>query len=124
MKALRDMNNVERGYLLANLFPNELNGVMDAIESIHHTLVKDKDKITKGWDNGMIRIDFWYSLANDVYSRVVEQKKQLVKSRRFADQLFDGYNALFTIDCIVKYAEKERNGSKFHFMVKALFNFE
>ncbi len=123
MKALKDMNNVERGYLLANLFPDELTGIMDAIEGIHYNLVENKDTITKEWDNGTITVDFWYSLAHEVYSNVTRQRKQLLKSRRFADQLFDGYNALFTIECISKYAEEHRDGSKFHFMVNALFNY-
>lgn len=124
MKELNRMNNVEKGYLLAQLFPEEIKGILDAIEKIHYTLIEDREQIERDWDNGMLNINFWYSLAHEVYSKVTRQGKQLLKCRRFADQLFDGYNAIFTIDCIVKFAERERMGSKFYHMVQVLFIFE
>lgn len=124
MKAVHEMNNVERGKLLADLFPNELRGILDAIPLINKMLSDNKDEIASSWNNGMITFDFWLSLANRIDGIIKKEGKQLLRSRRFADQLFDGYNALFTVDCIVKYAEKERKGSNFYHMVNALFNYE
>jgi hypothetical protein len=126
MKALKEMTNVEKGYLLANLFPNETKGIMEAIEKIHYKLVEDKEHIVIEWQssNSFVSIDLWYSWAHDVYSRIARQRKQLEKPKRFADQLFDGYNAVFTIDCIVKYAKKERLNGQFYHMVMALFDAE
>lgn len=124
MKTRHEMNNVERGKLLADLFPDELQGVLDAIPLIYEMLSENKDDIASKWDNGLITFDFWFRLADDVNAIVAKQGKQLLKSRRFADQLFDGYYALFTIDCIVKHAGKERRDSNFYHMVCALFNYE
>ena len=117
------MNNVEKGYLIAKLFPSEIKVILEAIEKIHYKMVEDKERIIIEWQssNGFINIDLWYSWAHDVYSRIVRQRKQLEKPRRFADQLFDGYNAIFTIDCIVKYAKSERGEGQFYHMVMALF---
>lgn len=122
MKAVNEMNNVERGKLLADLFPSEVQGILDAIPLIYKMLSDNKEEIADNWENGMITFDFWLSLANRIDGVISKEGKQLLKSRRFSDQLFDGYNALFTIDCIVKYAEKERKGSNFYHMVNALFN--
>lgn len=124
MKAVNEMNNVERGKLLADLFPSEVQGILDAIPLIYKMLSDNKEEIADNWENGMITFDFWFSLANRIDGIISKEGKQLLKSRRFSDQLFDGYNALFTIDCIVKYAEKERKGSNFYHMVNALFNYE
>lgn len=124
MKAVNEMNNVERGKLLADLFPSELQGILDAIPLIYKMLSDNKEEIAGNWDNGLITFDFWLSLANRIDGIIAKEGKQLLKSRRFSDQLFDGYNALFTIDCIVKYSEKERKGSNFYHLVNALFNYE
>lgn len=124
MKAVNEMNNVERGKLLADLFPSEVQGILDAIPLIYKMLSDNKEEIAGNWENGMITFDFWLSLANRIDGIISKEGKHLLKSRRFSDQLFDGYNALFTIDCIVKYAEKERKGSNFCHMVNALFNYE
>lgn len=45
MKTRHKMNNVERGKLLADLFPDELQGVLDAIPLIYEVLSKNKADI-------------------------------------------------------------------------------
>lgn len=124
MKAMTAMNNVEKGKLLADLFPEELQGLLDAIVHMHRALTENMEEIKRNWDNGFIPVDTWCRLAEDIKEIIEREKKQLLRSRRFGDQLFDGYYALFTVDCIVKYADKERDGSRFCYMVKALFNFK
>lgn len=124
MKTRHKMNNVERGKLLADLFPDELQGVLDAIPLIYEVLSKNKADIISKWNNPLITFDSWYRLATGVNTVVAEQGAKLLKSRRFADELFDGYYAFFTIDCIVKYAGTERRDSNFYHMVNALFKYE
>lgn len=118
------MNNVERAYLLARLFPEELPGILTDIRQRVAYLQKHEDDIRKEWDNGLITISFWSDLAERVL-HVIEkyESKLLEKQRLFADQLFDGYNALFTNDCIVKYADKGNGSPRFRLAVKMLFEY-
>lgn len=115
------MNNVERGKLLADLFPNEVQGILNAIQAIYKMLKDNESEVRADWDNGFISADAWYRLADEVTEIVQKEGDKLLRSKRFSEQLFSGYYAIFTIDCIVKYADRERNGSNFHFMTKALF---
>lgn len=124
MKTRHNLNNVERGKLLADLFPDELQGILDAIPLIYETLSRNKADIAGQWNNPLITFDSWFRLATGVNTVITEHGSKLLKSKRFSDELFDGYYAFFTIDCMVKYAEKERKDSNFYHMVIALFSYE
>lgn len=122
MKTLHQMNNVEKGKLLADLLPNELEGILKEIQEYYQFLNENKAEAYKDWNNPFITSDAWHKLAEEANDITMKEGKQLLKSRRFSDQLFDGYLAFFTIDCIVKYAERKKMGTKFYHMVNALFN--
>lgn len=124
MKSLKQLNNVEKGKLLADLFPDEIPAIIEFIKAMYINLTDNETIIKKDWDNGLINVELWYRIAKDVDISINSNGKRLIKSRCFSDQLFDRYNALYTIDCIVKYADTERRESKFYHMVNVLFNFE
>ncbi len=124
MKSLEKLNNVEKGKLLADLFPNEIPTIIEFIKAMYTNLTNNETIIKKDWNNGFIQVEFWYRIAKDVQHAINSNSKMILKSRCFADQLFDHYNALYTIDCIAKYADMERKGSNFYHLVNALFNFE
>ncbi|WP_268223541.1 hypothetical protein [Sinomicrobium oceani] len=124
MKTLEQMNNGERAYLFARLFPEELPEIIQDIQNRVAYLQDHKEDIRKTWDNGLITLDFWSDLAGRVHKSVEKyESKLLEKHRLFADELFDGYNALFTIDCIVKYADKGNGSLCFQLAVKMLFEY-
>lgn len=123
MKTLQMMNNVEKGKMLADLFPDELKGILEAIHQITAMMTENKDEIVANWDNGFITVGMWYRLAQAVNISIKKCGNKLLSSSRFAHELFDGYCAIFTIHCIMTYAKREREGSKFWHMVNALFNF-
>lgn len=123
MKALKDMSNVEKGKLLAELFPDKIPGILDYIDRYHYDLVEKKDMYSRNWNKNHITVEDWYAMAHDVFSRVVQQKKQMIKrSKRFADQLFDSERSQFTIRCIVRYADDECRCTDFYYVVTALFD--
>lgn len=124
MKSLEKLNNVEKGKLLADLFPSEIPHIIDFISTMYCNLTDNETVVKKDWNNGMIHVEMWYRIAKDVQHAINSNSRVIQKSRCFADQLFDHYNALYTIDCIVKYADMERKGSNFYHLVNALFNFE
>ncbi|UGU15437.1 hypothetical protein LS482_17355 [Sinomicrobium kalidii] len=124
MKALEQMDNVARGYLLAGLFPEELPGIVTDIRQRVAYLQEHKDDIRKTWDNGLITLGFWCDLAKRVLQVIEKYESRLLENRRlFSDQLFDGYNALFTVDCIVKYADEGNGSIRFRLAVKMLLEY-
>ena len=124
MKTLEHMNNVERARLLAGLFPQELAGILTDIGQRVDYLQTHREEIEKTWDNGLLTFAFWSDLAQRV-GEVLEkyQSRLLERPKLFADQLFDGYNALFTVDCIVKYAEAGNGSKPFRLAVDMLFSY-
>ena len=120
------MNNVDKGKLLASLFPEQLNGILDSLTAGYAFLTANEEALRNTWDNELLTFDFWYVQAAEVANTVNRHSRALTKSSSlFADQLFDGYNAIFTIDCIVKQAaalpplpENQRYG----LAVQLLFN--
>lgn len=105
MKPLQSMNNVEKGKLLAALFPEQLKGILDSLTEGYDFLTQNEEALRSTWGNDLLNFDFWYRQAAEVANTVKRHSRALTKSSSlFADQLFDGYNAIYTIDCIVKQA--------------------
>ncbi|UUC44154.1 hypothetical protein [Flavobacterium cerinum] len=85
MKSLNLLNNVEKGKLLADLFPNELLKISEYIQAHYEMLSDNEDKIRKNWDTNIITVDMWYRLAEEVNRAIKQNGKKLLKSRCFAD---------------------------------------
>lgn len=116
------MNNVEKAKLLALLFPEQLAGVLQAITQAYRYLSDNEEALREGWQNGLITFDFWQRNGEGVQAALTEYGSRLTKSSSlFADQLFDGYYALFTIDCILKQAA-ESESLKYKQAVSLLFS--
>jgi hypothetical protein len=121
MKPLQNLNNVEKGKLLAGLFPYELQGILDSLQRACQYLTDNEEGIHEGWDNGFFPFAFWQRIAANVEEVLRKYDNRLTKSSSlFADQLFDSYNALFTIDCIIKQAKHSEN-PKYRQAVALLF---
>lgn len=121
MKPLQNLNHVEKGKLLAALFPEQVQGILESLQQAYQYLTDNEEAIRSGWDNGFIQFNFWYRVAGNVADAVQRNCKSLTKSSSlFADNLFDGHNALFTIDCIVKQA-KHNESTKYRQAVALLF---
>lgn len=121
MKPLQNLNNVEKGKLLASLFPEQVQGILESLQQACQYLTDNEDAIRGSWDNGFIPFEFWYRVAGNVADAIVRNGKSLTKSSSlFADHLFDGHNALFTIDCIVKQA-KHNESKKYRQAIALLF---
>ncbi|MXN90809.1 hypothetical protein GR160_06180 [Flavobacterium sp. Sd200] len=122
MKALEKLNNVEKGRLLAGWFPELLPELVDTIKGAQEYLAENETEVRQQWDNGFFNVDFWLRLSATVGKIIDLNGKRLAKHPRlFAEELFDGYNALFTIDCIDKYKFAVHN-VKFTQAVRLLFD--
>lgn len=62
MKALNEMNNVERGYLLAKLFPQNLKDLTVFVQQETERFREQEEYIRSIWaDKTLITADFWYA---------------------------------------------------------------
>lgn len=108
MKKYDQLNNVEKGKLLFDLFPESIPEAIKFIQAIANIICNDPQELKNNWENSFFTVEFWHGLATDTKRRIEKNGNTLHTSgRRFADQLFDGYNALFTVHCLQQYAINE-----------------
>jgi len=108
MKALQHMNNVEKGKLLADLFPEQLPNIKAFIEQETACFIQREDYIRNLWSETFLSPNFWFGVVRDVEKIIKKYGSKLTKnSRLFADQLFDGYNEIYTIYCLIGYTTQE-----------------
>lgn len=104
MEALHKLSAVEKARLFAGLFPQYLEGLVGAIGGACAYMAANEKEIKATWDNPVFGAEFWYRIAGHIAKAIAQHGKRLWKSRQlFAEELFDGYNALFSVDCILKY---------------------
>lgn len=107
MKALKEMDNIDRAYLLAKMFPDQLENIIGFIKTIADEYSKNEDFVRSVWTGNPIDIDTWYELVANFRHRYNANGTRLHKnSRVFTDQLFDGLDALFAIDALLNYVHQ------------------
>lgn len=123
MKAFAKMNNYDKGELLCRLFPEELDNLVHSIEEQCDYFLQNEKTFRDGWyQKGFFTAAFWYRLVQDAHEVISKSQKELCKRPRwFADQFFDGYNDLFTIYCLIKYARKIECDDKLRQAIHLLF---
>lgn len=122
MKSLEQLTNVDKSKLLHELFPDEVPSMLQYTKEMCTLIDKDKDTLQADWNNGLLTADFWFTLSSNANRTIEKYGNKLEKSSRlFSDQLFDGYAALFAVECIVKYASQRSDNKKFIKAVEILF---
>jgi hypothetical protein len=122
MKTLERMNNVEKGKFLADLLPEELPNIVLFIQQEAQRFLQDEQRIKSGWTATLVTVDFWYGLISNIERSIKQCGSRLHRNHRwFADQLFDGYDALFSIYCLVEYSAKEECSHKLKQGIHFLF---
>jgi hypothetical protein len=124
MKTLTDLSNTEKGKLLADLFPEQIAPILDAIIVSCQYLKDNETAIRKGLDeSSLVSTAFWFRLAAEAERVIGKYRHSLERSSKvFSDQLFFGNIAVFTIDCIANHAKKQSGDQKFKMAVALLFN--
>lgn len=107
MKALNEMNNTERAFVLAQMFPQHLEEFVTFIKSEIEHLREKEAHIRKGWLSTQITADHWYSVITAVEEVITAFNVNLYRSPRiFSDQLFHGQNSMFMIHCLIRFYSK------------------
>lgn len=106
MKTLNQMDNTDKAYLLAKLFPDELQGMTEFIKIEAELFIRNREQVYREWTVTHIDANRWYDMISNFERRYDKNGTRLYKNKRtFRDQLFDGYDALFTLQCLIEYAE-------------------
>ena len=123
MKALNEMNNVERRYLLAKLFPQNLKDLTVFVQQETERFRAQEEYIRSIWaDRTLVTADFWYALVSNTEQVLKRYNVMLHRSTLvFSDQLFDGYNAIFLTNCLIEYADREECSPKLKEAIHLLF---
>jgi hypothetical protein len=104
MQPLQLMTNVQKARLLHSLLTQEIPEFLGYLNELTETVLNDKERIKEAWKDQMFGVDFWFELAEQVQKVMAKYPKELRKSSSvFADQLFDGYTAIFTAHALTQY---------------------
>ncbi|MCO5238907.1 MAG: hypothetical protein M9904_02520 [Chitinophagaceae bacterium] len=124
MKPLEDLINVEKARLLHELFPQEIPALLEYTNNMCLTILEDEQAIRNQWKNGLLTVEAWLSFVEEVRNKIGKYGKRLhTQSRLFADQLFDGYTALYMVHCMLSYTSiRKHSNHKFVLAIDLLFN--
>jgi len=123
MQPLMLMNNVAKARLLHSLLREEIPEFLGYLNELTETVLNDQEHIRKEWDNGFLNVEMWFELAERVQAIMAKYPKDLYRSPNvFADQLFDGYLAIFTRHALTSYVQLDKQTDpKFKPAVELLF---
>lgn len=122
MQPLKLLNNVQKARLLHSLLMSEIPDFISYLYEYTESVLDSKQELRSSWQGGMFGVEFWFELAEDIKRRTLKYGKDLRKSSSlFADQLFDGYSAMFTIHVLNQYSAKSETDLKFRQAVELLF---
>jgi hypothetical protein len=123
MQPLKMLTNVAKARLLHSLLIQEMPEFLGYLNELTETVLNDRERIAAEWKDQMFGVDFWFELAGQVQRVMAKYPKDLYKSANvFADQLFDGYTAIFTAYALTQYVANGRNTDpKFKSAVDLLF---
>jgi len=122
---MKPLNNLEKGRLLADLFPEQLENICKEVLKQAEYFLENEEHIRAHWAGSIVTDNFWYSLVQNAVRRTKECGNRLYKNHRwFSDQLFDGYDAVFTIYCLVVYATKAECNYRLRYCIYLLFGEE
>ncbi len=124
MKPLEQLINIEKARLLHELFPQEIPALLEYTVNIYTSIQEEEQLLRNRWDNGLFTFDVWLSFVQEVNNKIGRYGKRLhTQSRLFADQLFDGYLALYMVHCMNLYTSTRRHDNlKFVLAIELLFN--
>lgn len=117
------MNNVEKAYLLAKLFPEVLKELTLFVQQETERFRTQEQYLRSIWaDSTLATADFWYMLVGNIELVLKQYNVMLHKNPRlFSDQLFDGYNAMFLTNSLIEYANTVECNPKLKQAIHLLF---
>lgn len=70
--------------------------------------LKNEITIREGWyQKGFLPQNFWYRLVQEAHRIIEKNEDKLLKNHAGLQTIFDGYNAIFAMHCLIEYAQTE-----------------
>jgi len=83
---------------------------------------KNEQYIRGLWTDTLVTADFWFGLVERTEDIMQKMKSSLPKSQRiYSDQLYDGYNAIFSMHCLITFAGTPECGAQLRQAIHLLF---
>jgi hypothetical protein len=123
MQPLQLLNNVQKARLLHSLLSSEIPPFLGYLDTMAETVLNDRERIAAEWKDQLFGVEMWFELAKETQKVMAKYPKDLRKSAPvFADQLFGGYMALFTVHALLQYTTQgKQTDPKFKTAVELLF---
>jgi hypothetical protein len=124
MKTLHNLTNADKAKLIHALFIHEIPDFLKYTQQLSAYLKDHPDEIRQVWKNQLFGVDFWFQLSEEAALKIKRYGSRLEKSSNvFADQLFDGYGALYLHHCLTTYTGQGKHSDpKFKTAVDLFFN--
>lgn len=114
MKTITQLTNVDKAKIIFDLFRDEIPELLDYTQKIAFKIEEDKEQLIASWNNPFLTYDQWLNLAYQVSGNIKRYGKNLTKSANmFAEQLFDGYLAIFSNHCVEQYGRHKAKSKRF-----------
>lgn len=122
MKTLHQMNNLDRAYLLASLFPEDLRPMTEFIKKEAELFTKYREHIVAHWTEKNIDTNLWFGFIANFERSYAKNGTRLYRNKKtFRDQLFEGYDALFTIHALIAYTDQKECNRELKHAIYMLF---
>ncbi|WP_299568481.1 hypothetical protein [uncultured Pedobacter sp.] len=125
MKALTQLNNLEKAALLFDLFPQEMPALVEFIDGMASATLQDPERVRRDWNNPLFNVELWLTWVAQVQQAIATYRTKLCKKRSlFVGQLFDGYLACFSNYCIeVYFTTIAQPNKRYEHAAKMLYDF-
>jgi hypothetical protein len=122
MQPLKILNNVQKARLLHSLLYTEIPPFLAHLRETTDHVLAEADTVRQNWNAHLLSADLWLSLARETQQQLSRYGKTLENSSPvFAEQLFSGYTALYTVQQLINYSEQADTDPKFAQAVELLF---
>ncbi len=122
MKSIDQLMNVDKAKVMFDLFRNEIPEFLEYTQAIADKVANDKEELIANWTNPFLSYGQWLQLAERVNGVIKKYGKNLAKSGNlFADQLFDGYLAIFSNHCLEQYSINKAHSPKFKLAIDLFY---
>ncbi len=117
------MNNVQKARLLHALLLTEIPQFLSYARETCLYIANHAESISENWKDQLFSANFWIELSKDAHLKIERYGRKLEQSSVvFAEQLFDGYGAIFMSHLLLQYtASGKHSDPKFKQAVDLLF---
>jgi hypothetical protein len=122
MKTIDQLMNIDKAKIIFDLFRNEIPAFLEYTQAIADKVTQDKEELLAKWTNPFLSYHQWLNLSERVNGIIKKYGKSLAKSGNlFADQLFDGYLAIFSNHCLEQYSINKAHSPKFKLAISLFY---